>query len=115
MKNKIGVLMLCLLLFFVISIHKIEAENESTCPFEQEMALGTENIQVGILQTFMKNTIKIYDGPITNYFGPLTMSALKLFQEKSGLLATGTVDLVTANALCKVYLSYKTNEPVNMS
>ena len=113
MKNKYLILMFCLLLFLVGLIGATQAEE--TCPFDQEMTLGTENIQVGILQTFMKNTIKIYDGPITNYFGPKTMSALKLFQEKSGLLATGSVDLVTANALCKVYLSYKTSEPVNLN
>ena len=87
----------------------------STCPFNRELVLGNEHEQVGILQAFMKNTIKIYDGPITNYFGSKTMSALKVFQEKSGLLPTGSVDLVTANALCKVYLSYKTSEPVNMT
>jgi len=87
----------------------------STCPFNRELVLGNENEQVGTLQTFMKNTIKIYDGPITNYFGPKTMAAVKLFQEKSGLLTTGSVDLVTANALCKVYLSYKTSDPVNMN
>ena len=113
MKNKYLVLALCMSVLFLGLVQSVKAE--STCPFEQEMSLGVENIQVGILQTFMKNTIKIYDGPITNYFGPKTMAAVKLFQEKSGLLTTGSVDLVTANALCKVYLSYKTSDPVNMN
>jgi len=86
---------------------------ESSCPFDQEMELGTENSKVGILQSFMLSTLKIYSGPVTNYFGPLTMASVKKFQESSGLLQTGKVDLVTANALCKIYLSYKTSEPLN--
>ncbi|MFA5092269.1 MAG: hypothetical protein WC483_07145, partial [Candidatus Paceibacterota bacterium] len=59
-----------ILLAGLFNISKAES-----CPFNRELVLGTEHEQVGILQTFMKNTIKIYDGPITNYFGPLTMSA----------------------------------------
>ncbi len=113
MKNKYGVLVLWILIVF-LSIN-YSAKAESACPFEQEMSLGTENIQVGILQTFMKNTIKIYDGPITSYFGPITSASVKIFQKNSSLLETGQVDLVTANALCKVYLSYKTSEPVNLA
>lgn len=100
------------LILWLISLTTVQA---STCPFNREIVLGNEHEQVGILQTFMKNTIKIYDGPITSYFGPKTMASLKVFQEKSGLLTTGQVDLVTANALCKVYLSYKTSEPVNLT
>jgi len=86
----------------------------TSCPFDQELALGDENSRVGILQSFMLNTLKIYNGPITNYFGPLTKAAVQKFQESSGLLQTGKVDLVTATSLCKIYLSYKTSEPLNI-
>ena len=91
-----------------------QANAESICPFDQEMKLDDENSRVGILQDFMKESLKIYNGPITNYFGPVTSSSVKVFQKSSGLLETGQVDLVTANALCKIYLSYKTSTPVNM-
>jgi peptidoglycan hydrolase-like protein with peptidoglycan-binding domain len=98
-------------MFLVVGINQVRAE--SSCPFDQEMGLGTENSKVGVLQSFMLNTLKIYSGPVTNYFGPLTMASVKIFQESSGLLQTGKVDLITANSLCKIYLSYKTSEPLN--
>jgi peptidoglycan hydrolase-like protein with peptidoglycan-binding domain len=40
------------------------------------------------------------------------MASVKVFQDNSGLLQTGKVDLVTATALCKIYMSYKTSEPI---
>lgn len=103
----------CVLLFMFVLVGFNYAKAESSCPFDQELALGTQSEKVGILQKFMLETLKIYSGPITNYFGPLTMSSVKVFQESSGLLQTGKVDLVTANALCKIYLSYVTGQPLN--
>jgi len=86
---------------------------ESICPFDREMNLGDENSAVKELQQFLSLDKSVYSGPITGYFGNVTLKALKIFQEKAGLLANGKVDLATATVLCQVYLSYKASEPIN--
>ncbi|MEI6843596.1 MAG: peptidoglycan-binding domain-containing protein, partial [bacterium] len=61
----------------------------------------THNIQyrdsgtdVKQLQTYLKNN-KLFTGPITGYFGPLTLHAVKLYQKKYGIPQTGTVGPLT--------------------
>lgn len=43
--------------------------------------------------------LKLYDGPITGYFGPQTQNAVKAFQQKQGLPEDGVVGEKTLNAM----------------
>jgi peptidoglycan hydrolase-like protein with peptidoglycan-binding domain len=87
--------------------------DDGICPFDREMNLGDENSSIKELQKFLALDKSVYTGPATGYFGPLTQKAVKSFQEKTGLLANGKIDLATATVLCQIYLSYKSSEPVN--
>jgi peptidoglycan hydrolase-like protein with peptidoglycan-binding domain len=60
---------------------------------KSNLKLGDKNDEVGHLQELLAIDPSVYpEGLVTNYFGPLTESAVKKSQEKAGLALTGQVD-----------------------
>jgi peptidoglycan hydrolase-like protein with peptidoglycan-binding domain len=103
------IFLLVLSIFLIAGIGQV---NANTCPFTIEMDIGTKHEQVTLLQDFMKNILLIYEGPTTGYFGSMSASGIKVFQENSGLLQTGKVDSVTKAVLCQIYNSYNVNKNI---
>lgn len=76
------------------------------------LALGSSDSRTGgevtKLQQFLSDS-DLYDGPVTGYFGPLTLSAVQKFQAESGTVSSGSPDTTgygrvgpaTRNALAK--------------
>ncbi|MGC9599104.1 MAG: peptidoglycan-binding domain-containing protein [Minisyncoccia bacterium] len=62
--------------------------------FTMTLSLGSRNGDVTALQTLLTEQ-GFYTGPITGYFGPLTQAAVKAFQQKYGMSATGLVGSLT--------------------
>jgi hypothetical protein len=62
--------------------------------FTMTLSLGSQNGDVTALQNFLTEQ-GLYTGPITGYFGPLTQAAVKAFQQKYGISATGLVGPLT--------------------
>ncbi len=57
-----------------------------------------------ILQQFLSQDPTIYpDRLVTGYFGPLTEKAVKNFQAKNGLYASGKADSATRSRMNSVY------------
>ena len=58
----------------------------------RSLALGMKGDEVMLLQKFLqKNNWGVLSDGVTGYFGPVTVSALKKFQQANGLDVTGTV------------------------
>lgn len=62
--------------------------------FTTNLRRGSEGIDVTELQTLLTQE-GLYGGPIIGYFGPLTSKAVKAYQLKNGLPATGFVGPLT--------------------
>src|SRR3989344_4930996 len=62
----------------------------------KELYKGVSGNEVKEVQKFLKQFSEIYpEGLVTGYYGPLTEKAVKKFQEKEGLFATGKIDQTT--------------------
>ena len=58
--------------------------------FVRPLALGMTHNDVRNLQTALKTDSSVYqEGTVSGYFGPLTLKAVKKFQEKYGLASSG--------------------------
>ncbi len=68
--------------------------------FSKILSRGDQNKQVEHLQVLLASESSIYQkGLITGYFGPLTENAVKIFQKRYKLPATGTADTSTLKKL----------------
>ncbi len=73
--------------------------NENTASIlGEDVFLGTESEAVRVLQKTLQKQ-KIYDGPVTGYFGELTQQAVTAFQKKYGIEPTGSVGPLTRSQL----------------
>lgn len=71
--------------------------------FPQELRRGDTNKHVEHLQVLLASEPSLYKkGFITGYFGPLTESAVKVFQKRYKLQPTGVADAVTLKELEKL-------------
>lgn len=71
---------------------------------------GTTDEDVKKIQELLASNPELYPrGLITGYYGPLTSEAVKRFQERNGLPATGIVDEETREYLEEHYTEYKAN------
>ena len=62
----------------------------------KELYKGVSGNEVKEVQKFLKQFSEIYpEGLVTGYYGPLTEKAVKKFQEREGLAATGKIDEIT--------------------
>ena len=62
----------------------------------KELYKGVSGDEVKEVQKFLKQFSEIYpEGLVTGYYGPLTEKAVKKFQEREGLAATGKIDEIT--------------------
>lgn len=68
--------------------------------FLTDLSVGSQGFDVSELQTRLTN-LGIYMGPITGTFGPLTLAAVKIYQENNNLPPTGYVGPMTRDALNK--------------
>jgi peptidoglycan hydrolase-like protein with peptidoglycan-binding domain len=66
----------------------------SSFNFSRGLNLGSQGDDVTELQNRLTSE-GVYNGPITGYFGPLTMAGVKAFQNKFGVSATGYVGPLT--------------------
>src|SRR3989344_4371189 len=84
-----------------VSSTKTELEAVKTeLKFTKILRLGVRNDEVRQLQEFLKQKFpEIYTGPITGYFGPLTESAIRKFQEKNSIDTVGIVGPKTLSKL----------------
>jgi peptidoglycan hydrolase-like protein with peptidoglycan-binding domain len=62
--------------------------------FTRTLKLGMSGQDVMELQNVL-TAEGVYNGPVTGYFGPLTMAGVKAFQSKYGIAQTGTVGPLT--------------------
>lgn len=62
------------------------------------MGVGAQGTEVTSLQTWLENN-GYYSGPVTGYYGSLTMAAVERFQSANGISATGYVGPLTLAAL----------------
>ncbi|MBI4993385.1 fibronectin type III domain-containing protein [Candidatus Wolfebacteria bacterium] len=68
--------------------------------FFKILSRGNQNKQVEHLQVLLASESSIYQkGLITGYFGPLTERAVKIFQKRHNLSATGIADATTLKKL----------------
>lgn len=66
----------------------------------KELYKGVSGNEVKEVQKFLKQFSEIYpEGLVTGYYGPLTEKAVRKFQEKAGLPATGKIDEITRNKI----------------
>ena len=83
----------------------------TTCPFEKVAGLSKSNQSgksgyVFLLQFVLGIDQEVYpERYMTGYFGDLTTKALKRYQSKNGISATGVVDSETIVKLCEEYTS----------
>ncbi len=71
---------------------------ESTYTFKRYLTFGSSGQEVTELQKRLTSE-GVYSGPITGYFGPLTLKAVKAYQMKNNIQATGTVGPKTRGQL----------------
>jgi len=70
----------------------------ATFNFTANLQLGTKGDAITELQKRL--TVEgVYSGPITGYFGPLTLGGVKAYQKKYGISQTGTVGPLTRGQL----------------
>ncbi len=68
--------------------------------FSEPVIYGSTNSSVALLQKILATDPAIYpEGKVTGYFGDLTVSALRRFQIKHGLVVTGTFSAETRAVL----------------
>ncbi|OGN00771.1 MAG: hypothetical protein A3G51_03520 [Candidatus Yanofskybacteria bacterium RIFCSPLOWO2_12_FULL_43_11b] len=72
--------------------------------FSRNLYLGLQGEDVKSLQELLTRK-GVYTGPVTGYFGSLTQSAVKAYQLKYGILATGYVGPVTISSLNTISIS----------
>jgi peptidoglycan hydrolase-like protein with peptidoglycan-binding domain len=66
--------------------------------FPSEIGVGAQGTEVTSLQTWLENN-GYYSGPVTGYYGTLTMGGVENFQSANGISATGYVGPLTLAAL----------------
>ena len=66
----------------------------TTYTFSQNLQTGSTGSEVSQLQSTLAR-LGLYSGPVSGYFGPLTQSALKAFQQSKGLEPVGRVGAQT--------------------
>ncbi len=72
--------------------------------FNRDLKFGLRSASVRDLQTVLSTMPDIYpEGQITGYFGPLTLAAVKRFQTKYGIPATGFVGPLTRAKLNQLF------------
>ncbi|MFA5877277.1 MAG: peptidoglycan-binding domain-containing protein [Candidatus Paceibacterota bacterium] len=72
----------------------------STYNFTRTLTVGSKGDDVKALQERLRDE-GVYSGLITSYFGPVTKSAVKAYQEKNALPAVGIVGPMTREVLNK--------------
>lgn len=70
----------------------------STFKFNRSLAIGSSGQDVLELQKRL-TAEDLYSGPITGYFGPLTLKAVKAYQLKNNISTVGAVGPITRNKL----------------
>jgi len=96
---------LCIVLFFSISIYFVSAD---TCPL-QTTNLSKSNYkghegEVLALQMMLSQLPEVYpDGIMSGTFGNLTENAIKKLQSDNGLTPTGILDTDTIDIFCNYY------------
>lgn len=75
-----------------------EVLGASDYQFTRHMGVGTTGEDVSELQKLL-TTLGYYQGPITGYYGPLTMAAVRAFQAANSIPQTGYVGPLTLAAL----------------
>lgn len=70
----------------------------STYNFGANLGVGSRGDAVGELQKRLASE-GVYSGPVTGYFGKLTLAAVKAYQVKNSLPQTGVVGVLTREAL----------------
>ncbi len=97
------------------TVPAVPATPEQTTPvitnpkFKKELKSGVTNSDVSELQKFLKEQGFFKYPSITKYFGPVTVSALKNFQKKSGLKVTGNLDQKTLERINQMVGAAKNN------
>ena len=72
--------------------------------FTQDLKIGSRSAQVKTLQEKLAKDKTLYpEGLTTGYYGSLTQAAVKRFQKKHNLAATGSIDLKTRAKLNEIY------------
>ncbi|KKU76274.1 MAG: hypothetical protein UY03_C0040G0002 [Parcubacteria group bacterium GW2011_GWA2_47_64] len=72
--------------------------------FTQDLKIGSRSAQVKTLQEKLSADKTLYpEGLTTGYYGSLTQAAVKRFQKKHNLAATGSIDLKTRAKLNEIY------------
>jgi hypothetical protein len=66
----------------------------TTFNFASDLRIGMRNEDVNELQDRLIRE-GVYSGPVTGYFGPLTLAGIKVYQDKYGISPTGTLDALT--------------------
>ncbi len=74
------------------------AASAQTAAFQDQIGVGAQGTEVTSLQTWLENN-GYYNGPVTGYYGTLTMAGVKDFQSSNGISATGYVGPLTLAAL----------------
>lgn len=88
----------------------LQGSSQQTVTFTKDLAKGTEDAEVIKLQKFLAQYPEIYpEGLVTGYFGLLTETALKKWQVKQGIEATGVVDSQTRAKLNGIVASTSTS------
>lgn len=64
----------------------------------RELRRGSEGVEVSVLQDFL-NRAGLLSATPNGYFGPATTAAVRAFQSRNGIPATGTVGPMTRNAI----------------
>jgi hypothetical protein len=80
------------------SINSSRTVSASLFTFVRDLSLGSEGNDVTELQKRL-TAEGVYSGPITGYFGPLTLEGVKAYQRKMGISDTGYVGPLTKAAL----------------
>jgi len=75
-----------------------KALKPATYQFTNTLQIGMQGPSVIELQKRLKEE-RLYNGPITGYFGPLTEAAVKSYQKKYGINPTGIVGPITRDRL----------------
>lgn len=86
--------------------------SSDTFVFSTLLTQGMTNNDVTNLQTVLTK-LGFFSGPITGYFGPLTTTAVKLYQQSLGLDRLGIVGPATRTALNKLATGSTTSPSAN--
>ncbi|MBU4348449.1 peptidoglycan-binding protein [Patescibacteria group bacterium] len=80
------------------------ATSVSTYKFTKALVYGSESVGVTELQERLTSE-GVYSGPVTGYFGPLTLAAVKKYQEKEGIATSGQAGYGNVGPLTRAELN----------